>query len=487
MNPNSKTPPSVEARAGPGPSLTPSLSASESPSSRQPSSLAKVTFSEAVVLGNSSSRSVSAPNVSAPLPPGSGAPPSVVSAPSESPLPSSAASMHNLCLLGKPWGESIPLPVVISKTRKDWGFVKGQLDYLDLGNGWILFRFANALDLNLVWEGRPWHVSGLNLVLRRWEPFFDPFSATIERIDQWIKITRLPLELWEEEIFRTLLANVGHFIKMDDITLNRSKGKFARVCLNIDISKPLRGSLFIPIPYQSRPLEVPISYEGLHEVCALCGSDAHELEVCPDTPKGPIEVIVEKFGATKLQNDNGSSSHSPPQATGPAEKWITVAPKKRGRSFPPSKRKTMPKIVVAPVSPSVKVIPHSSPSVLPDAQSSPPKETALHLVPPAPEVAAEPFAAVVAPVTALVGGSTLPSSPTALEPAVSGTSRPVSAIPKVFSSTPTSPLEGSDLDDDDVTMYLNLENEDEAPGSSESSKKRRVEEGDVSSPSSSAF
>jgi len=481
MNPNPKTPPpSAVPRSVSGPSSTLSPTASESPSSCQPPSLAKATFSEAVVLGTCSSRSVLAPNVSAPLSPGSSAPPSSVSEPTESPLHSSAASMHSLCLLGKPWGESIPLPVVISKTRKDWSFVKGQLDYLDLGNGWILFRFANVQDLNLVWDGRPWHVSGLNLVLRRWEPYFDPFSATIERIDQWIKITRLPLELWEEDIFRTLLANVGHFIKMDDITLNRSKGKFARVCLNIDISKPLRGSLFIPIPNQSRPLEVPISYEGLHEVCALCGSDAHELEVCPDTPKGPLEVIVEKFGATKLHNDNGSGSHSPPQVPTPAEKWITVAPKKRGRSFPTSKRKTMPKIVVAPVSPSVKVIPHSSPSVLPAVQLSPPKE-------PAPEVAAEPTAAVVAPVPALAGGSGLPSSPTALEPAVSGTSRPVSATPKVFCSTPTSPLEGSDLDDDDVTMFLNLENEDEAPVPAESAKKRRVEEGDASSPSSSAF
>ena len=192
--------------------------------------------------------------------------------------------MYTLCLLGKPWGESIPLSIVMSKTRKDWGFIKGQVDYLDLGNGWTMFQFSNLQDLTLVWEGRPWHVSGLNLVLRCWEPYFDPFSATIQMIDQWIKITRLPLELWEEDTSKQLLHNVGQFIKVDDITLNRSKGKFARVCINIDITKPLRGSLFIPVPNQSRPLEVPISYEGLHEVCAMCGSDAHELEACPETP-----------------------------------------------------------------------------------------------------------------------------------------------------------------------------------------------------------
>jgi len=81
------------------------------------------------------------------------------------------------------------------------------------------------------------------------------------------------------------------------------------------------------------------------------------------------------------------------------------------------------------------------------------------------------------------GGAELPSSSSALEPATSGTSRHLSAAHRVFGSTPTSPLEGSDLDDDDVTMFLNLENEDDAPIPSESSKKRRVEEGDASSPS----
>ena len=96
-----------------------------------------------------------------------------------------------------------------------------------------------------------------------------------------MKITWLPLELWEEETLQHLLKDVGQFLKVDDITLNHSKGKYARVCLNIDISKPLRGSLFIPIPNQPYPLEVSISYEGLHEVCAMCGSVAHVLEACP--------------------------------------------------------------------------------------------------------------------------------------------------------------------------------------------------------------
>jgi len=327
--------------------------------------------------------------------------------------------------------------------------------------------------------------------LRRWETFFDPFSATIQRIDQWLKITRLPLELWEEDILKQLLQDVGQFLKVDDITLNRSKGKFARVCLNIDITKPLRGSLFIPIPNQSRPLEVPISYEGLHEVCAMCGSDAHELEACPVTPKGPLEVIVEKFGATNLHNENELNQQVTTTATPHTEKWITVAPKKRSRTLPMPKRRSVPKVVVTPAPPTVKLMPSSSRSETP-AGLQPHQDTLAVGLPPTGVMGAEATpvmptshsAPAHGPLASNGGGEpSLPASSPALEPAGSGTNRPLPS--PVLASSPTSPIEGSDLEDDDVTMFLNLENEEDVQLSSDSTKKRRLDEGDVASPSTS--
>jgi len=64
--------------------------------------------------------------------------------------------------------------------------------------------------------------------------------------------------------------------RVDHNTLLRQKGKFARVCLNIDISKPLSSTLRILTP--SHKLSIPLIYDGLHEVCALCGNNAHTLD-----------------------------------------------------------------------------------------------------------------------------------------------------------------------------------------------------------------
>lgn len=99
-----------------------------------------------------------------------------------------------LCLLGKVWGEFVPLLAIINKNKHDWKFIRGQVSYIDLGNNWISIKFANTEDKEMVWRERPWHVNGLNLVLSPWLPFFDPYSTCIDRVDQWVRVPRFPWE-----------------------------------------------------------------------------------------------------------------------------------------------------------------------------------------------------------------------------------------------------------------------------------------------------
>ncbi|KAJ8438658.1 hypothetical protein Cgig2_031623 [Carnegiea gigantea] len=81
---------------------------------------------------------------------------------------------------------------------------------------------------------------------------------------------------------------------------------------------------------------------GLHEVCALCSSNAHDLDACAHVPKNPIRTIVEKFGATNLYSSDDakgqSQGHNSPISS--TKKWVTVSPNKRGRILSLSKRKS---------------------------------------------------------------------------------------------------------------------------------------------------
>uniref|UniRef100_A0A7C9D4Z5 Uncharacterized protein n=1 Tax=Opuntia streptacantha TaxID=393608 RepID=A0A7C9D4Z5_OPUST len=92
-------------------------------------------------------------------------------------------------------------------------------------------------------------------------------------------------------------------------------------------------------------------------------------------------------------------------------------------------------------------------------------------------------AAQTPPVGPSVAAPTGPASSPTLAPAGSGTTRPVPS--PVVDPAHASPLEDPELEDDDVSMFFNLEPEEDVAISSDSTKKRRLDEGDVASPSTS--
>lgn len=161
-------------------------------------------------------------------------------------------------------------------------------------------------------------------------------------------------------------------------------------------------------------------------------------------------MIVEKFGAATLQQDSVSpspSSGAPNQL--PPESWVTVFPKKRSR-LPNSLRKRG--IASAPsrfTAPKVNVIP------------SPPL--------PHPVTTSEAFNA------GEEGGVLLESSfdPKPLPPSAN--------LAKFGASSPETDL--PENDEDDMDIYLNLEDTEDPQHSSDSSKKRRFEEGEEHSSS----
>lgn len=62
------------------------------------------------------------------------------------------------CLIGKMLGVLLDIRTIVAKTKADWKFLTGEVDYLEMGNQWVLFRFANLSDMFLVWSECPCHV-----------------------------------------------------------------------------------------------------------------------------------------------------------------------------------------------------------------------------------------------------------------------------------------------------------------------------------------
>lgn len=113
-------------------------------------------------------------------------------------------------------------------------------------------------------------------MVRIWSEDFNPWTDSVEKVMVWVRFPNLPLQYYDEFVLKTLGNRIGKSIKVDMTTYKLSRGKFARLCVEIDVSKPLLP-LFI-----LKGREYRVEYEGLHTLCFNCGWFGHVISECPD-------------------------------------------------------------------------------------------------------------------------------------------------------------------------------------------------------------
>ncbi|CAN1218809.1 hypothetical protein LINPERPRIM_LOCUS1435 [Linum perenne] len=155
--------------------------------------------------------------------------------------PKVSFSEDELRLFFRPWSKALVVKV-LEKTFS-FGAVKRRLETLwakngsiqvsDIANSFFLVRFANPDD---------YHHAAFN----------GPWQLAITRIGNCI----------------------GRTVKLDLATAEGARARYARVCVEVDLSKPLLGKYMI----ENRTFFV--EYESLENICASCGFYGHKSGGC---------------------------------------------------------------------------------------------------------------------------------------------------------------------------------------------------------------
>ena len=66
-------------------------------------------------------------------------------------------------------------------------------------------------------------------------------------------------------------------LRVDTHTATKARVRFARICVQIDVKKPLVTTILIG------KFEQPVSYEGIQKLCFGCGRMGHRRKGCPYT------------------------------------------------------------------------------------------------------------------------------------------------------------------------------------------------------------
>ncbi|KAK7857807.1 hypothetical protein CFP56_015899 [Quercus suber] len=146
-------------------------------------------------------------------------------------------------LIIKTFGRRLGFSILVEKIRSIWN-PTGGMDYINF----FLVKFELAVDVDYILKGGPW-------------------------------LPELPIEFYETNAFLKIGRAIGPVLRIDSYTANGVRGRFARLCVQVNLDKPLLSTKHIGKIVQS------IQYEGIKTLCFTCGRVGHKMEACPHVIK----------------------------------------------------------------------------------------------------------------------------------------------------------------------------------------------------------
>ncbi|EOA28792.1 hypothetical protein CARUB_v10025024mg, partial [Capsella rubella] len=206
---------------------------------------------------------------------------------------SAMTSLWKNCMIVKVLGRNVPLAPLLRKLRELWA-PKGGMTVIDLPRQFFLVRFELEDDYMGVVTGGPWRLFGSLLMFQAWSPSFNPMQDEIETTPVWVRISNLPVHYYHKTILMGIAEALGKPLRADLTTLQVERARFARVCIEVNLKKPLKGSVMV------NGERYMASYEGLNTICSSCGIYGHLASVCP-------KRLTESVSQLRVQHEEKQS------------------------------------------------------------------------------------------------------------------------------------------------------------------------------------
>ncbi|CAI0473739.1 unnamed protein product, partial [Linum tenue] len=166
----------------------------------------------------------------------------------------------------------------------------------------------------LLWG--PWLLGETYLTVHRWYKGFNPWTSVVRSTIVWVQLPELPVEFVNKEAVMRIGEAIGNPIRVDRATELGARAQFARVCVEVDLTRPLLSQ------YKIEGIKYLIQYEGLENICGECGVYGSKTDQCECQKEPPIvvEEEVEMVPETQITDPTNGKQYG---------EWMTV--KKKGK------------------------------------------------------------------------------------------------------------------------------------------------------------
>lgn len=153
---------------------------------------------------------------------------------------------------------------------------------------------------------------GYFLLVRQWKPNFVAEKAKQIHTVVWVRLPQLRTKFYNGIILKTIGKSIGNLLKIDACTSATLRGRYARLCIELPLDRPVQTCILIGTHLQQ------LVYEGNNFICKNCGHLGHTANTCIQAPKNTEITLDYNNGLQDL--DKERSIPQPP----PEDQWHVV-------------------------------------------------------------------------------------------------------------------------------------------------------------------
>nr|XP_029149618.1 uncharacterized protein LOC112756641 [Arachis hypogaea] len=179
--------------------------------------------------------------------------------------------------------------------------IKCGFDLLDVGFEYFMVKFDACEDREKVMLGGPWLIEGHYVAVKPWDIDFRPCEQSFGSTLVWVRISGLPIWCYQEQAIMRIASAIGVPIKVDLATKLAERGRYARVCVQINLGLPVIKHIIV------EGVTHVVEYESLNLICNSCARYGHDMAQCLD--RDSREGKSADFDATKPRDGTKAVPH----------------------------------------------------------------------------------------------------------------------------------------------------------------------------------
>ena len=189
------------------------------------------------------------------------------------------AEVGNKCLLGKLLlRRAFNTEAMRLVFLKIWR-IKSGMTIREVGERLFLFYFEDALERDKAFQKQPWSFNKSLLVLNEFDGHTHPETVNMEWCPFNVQIHGLPFDMMTKKIGTILGEAIGDVEEVDSDESQMAWGRWLKVRVAINVSKPLKRGKVLSVPGNGKALAM-FRYERLPDFCYICGILDHQEQDC---------------------------------------------------------------------------------------------------------------------------------------------------------------------------------------------------------------